>query len=176
MLDRKICVDSCQRIIDSIHDVAEFRILFYPWQGAHILFGVAVILLDACWQAAPLETVKGRVEHVLSATIPDCLNLLDNIGKIWRAASDCADHLRPILEEVSIRYGLAPSGTKGGASKLGTTGKIHRLLFADVAHANEDSRPGMSTINDLAQTPVEDFSTLMENLQWDPDWGLAGSF
>lgn len=175
LVDRQICMDTCQRIIESVHDVAEFRILFYPWQGAHILFGAAVLLLDICWQAAPLETGRGRIEHVLSGTVPDCLNLLDDIGKIWRAAKDCADHLRPILEEVSTRYGLATrTGFEVSASTAEITGKLHRLLFADVGHTEGNPRTGISGMTETVQTPTGDFPILMENLQWEPDWGIVG--
>lgn len=132
LADQQICVDTCVRIIESAQDAADFRILFYPWQGTHILFGAAIILLDAVWHAGQSVAHTSRAEHILLSTIPACIELMDDIGNVWSAAKDCARSARSLLYEVVASFGL-DSGSSPVERHFdpNIARKIQKLLFAD---------------------------------------------
>jgi hypothetical protein len=101
---RTICFDACLAVIDDYQRQAKRRRLFYPWNGVHILFEAAIIMLESCWALRDHEALRPRARHVLFIAVPDCLALLAKMGESWRDSLLCSEYLGAIVDEISRAF------------------------------------------------------------------------
>lgn len=182
--DRSICLQACSLIIEDYQRQLENKRLFYPWHGVHILFEAAVIMLDACWCSRDWQQMRHQARCILSVTLPDCLSLLEKLGQLWYESMICAEHLRPLLNEVSQAFttrmanGIFVDEDIRGAYDLreaSTTEKLRLLLFPDTPLAwNFNYMTRNSRHEADLQTSIATLETAsVENFQWDANWDLS---
>lgn len=166
-IERQICFDVCQNIIESVKDTFEFKAVIQPWQTLHIIFGAAVILLDACWQYRSHVSMRPAASHVVSVVIPKSLELIDEIGRWWSRANLCTTCLQPMLEEVARPYSCPYPEVPGSlfAADEATTEKLRDLMFADRIPCN---LPSEKVILNLESQVFDDpiYNWDLEDLQW----------
>ncbi|KAJ5939715.1 hypothetical protein N7466_002849 [Penicillium verhagenii] len=160
--DRQMCFDVCQRIIESGNSLFECKLITYPWQMVHILFGAVVILLEACWQYRFQPLMTPSVLHVLFVLIPQCLEVLSEIGRGWSEANLCKMCLQSMLAEVAYTYDPSAFPGLSPMPDAVTTENLKNLLFAD-------RLPSDNMLSDEAALAME--SQIFENpmYTWDID-------
>ena len=218
--DRRIVLDAARVLIDDYLGQERRCRLFYPWHGVHILFETALLALDACWELATCDSwplpppllrqahgLHSRDRHsdvlvrpMLETYIPQCLDVILNIGTRWNEATACADRLAPLVARVRAALssrGSADLYTDMAAASI--TEEIQGLLFSErplVWNHNHDKQgihphpsgvlaggtgAGLDGNNggDLLRgsgvgDSGEELSLVDELgiLQWDPDWSL----
>ncbi|RDW82620.1 hypothetical protein BP6252_03732 [Coleophoma cylindrospora] len=178
--DQLICLRACRILVGDYQKQMRHRRLFYPWHGVHILFEAAVVMLDACWSSRDLAFMLQEAVSTLSATLPDCLAILDKIGQRWQEATICAEHLRPIVAEVSRRicYELGDDVVLRDQEKEEhITEKLRQLLFPDGPLASNNRAMNKTAeisdkigMNDPGSISI---SHQIESFQWDKEWDLA---
>ncbi|EPE07446.1 fungal specific transcription factor domain containing protein [Ophiostoma piceae UAMH 11346] len=224
--DRRIVLDAARVLIEDYLGQERRCRLFYPWHGVHILFETALLALDACWALAtrddwPLPSLlhptrglhssrsrdhdhnhqsEALVRPMLETYIPQCLDVILNIGTRWNEATACADRLAPLVTRVRAALSSRGSGdlyTDMSAASI--TEEIQGLLFSERPliwnhnHHKQGVYPhpsgvlpggtgasldGSSSGDLLRDSGVgdssEDLSLVDElgMLQWDPDWSL----
>jgi hypothetical protein len=126
--------------------------------------------LDASWSARDYSPLFGEAEEMLQTYIPRCIQLLSAIGERWNEATECANHLRPILEKVHSTF----SGPDRSAHDLAIAEEINELLFSDKLPVWSMTDFGIDNFGFegrsllLDNMPVDD----MEFLQWGEDWDI----
>lgn len=109
---------------------------------------------------------------MLQNLIPQCLQVLANIGQRWNEATRCADKLRPLAQKVASSFAWAAQLPPYEAASIAD--EIDRLLFSDKSLSW--NRAALEDIN----FGFEDGSLLFDNvlvddldfLQWAPEWDL----
>lgn len=178
--DQLICLRACRILVTDYQKQMWHRRLFYPWHGVHILFEAAVIMLDAVWSSRGFTSMFQEATTTLSATLPDCLVILDTIGLRWQQAILCAEHLRPLVAEVSqqVRHTFPDNmNLIDREEDCQITGKLKRLLFPDGPLAS-NSRATTDNIKASIEADNNDSgsrstSQQVESFQWDKEWALA---
>lgn len=179
--DQQTCFNLCQKIIESIRDLAKTNTLIYTWQAVHILFGAAIILLNICWECRTWASMNASATHVLTNVLPCCLDILETIGVTWQNSRVCANHIRPIIDDVSRAYGLNIAYESNTAvDDIVTTETLKTLLFADRPPRNEEDeaspshRPVTPTMAPLTELDGELLDFLPFDLPFDLpiDWDL----
>ncbi|KAF4927344.1 hypothetical protein CGCF245_v013208 [Colletotrichum fructicola] len=173
--DWGIVLESCERLIEDYVSQERRGRLFYPWHGVHILFETAMIALHASWSSREYQPFRDQAEHMVQTLLPQCLQVLSNIGQRWGEATRCADKLRPLVQKVSSAFTWANQLSVHEAALI--EDEIEGLIFSDKnlswnAVTLENSGLG-----------VEDGALLIDNmlvddlnaLQWAPDWDLVFS-
>ncbi|GCB27736.1 hypothetical protein AAWM_10621 [Aspergillus awamori] len=148
------------------------RRLFYPWHGVHILFETAVISLEACWSARNYEPLQVRAHEMLQTSIPQCLQLLTNIGERWGEAAVCADRLRPLVDTVRTAFNNPDTLLLTMIDESVITAEILDLLFTDGplswTRANRgEIMSDMSESDPWLNSLVDDS---LELFSWNPEW------
>lgn len=175
--DRKICLDSCQILVDDYLKQNRSGKLFYPWHGVQILFEAAIVLLDACWSSKDSPALNFQIRRVLSVTLPDCLFIISRIGERWKEAAACADYLRPIVNEVARNFEYqARDSIANPMSSTTITEKIRGLLFSDgplswdrqSQNVDEDPQDN-DMVLDFAMPPNRG------SFEWDVNWEILES-
>jgi hypothetical protein len=167
-------------LVEDYQRQVNHRRLFYPWHGVHILFEAAVIMLDSCWSARDLAPLREQAHFILSITLLDCLALLAKVGERWHEAALCADHLRPVVDEVAVAFNeriMNDMDLDLESKESETTEKLRQLMFPDGplawnARTAEES-PGR---NDLEISGMGDHLGAMSEFQytqWDGGWDLV---
>lgn len=129
--DREIELEACQILIEDYVGQEHRRKLFYPWHGVHILFETALISLEACWSSRDWPLLREQTMQMLEVYLPQCLQVITNIGKRWIGATACADRLRPLVEKVRsalVQTNAMPFSMWDDTS---ITEQIQNLLFSD---------------------------------------------
>ncbi|KAL2670147.1 hypothetical protein Neosp_015028 [[Neocosmospora] mangrovei] len=148
------------------------RRLFYPWHGTHILFETALVALDASWSARDYQPLREQAERMVQTLIPQCLQILTNVGQRWSEATRCADKLRPMVEKVSSAFAWAAQVSVFEAAAIAD--EIESLLFSDKSLSW--NRAAMGDINFGFEDGNLFFDNLLvddlETFQWAPEWDL----
>ncbi|CAI0647294.1 unnamed protein product, partial [Colletotrichum noveboracense] len=173
--DWGIVLESCERLIEDYVSQERRGRLFYPWHGVHILFETAMIALHASWSSREYQPFRDQAEHMVQTLLPQCLQVLSNIGQRWGEATRCADKLGPLAQKVSSAFTWANQLSVHEAALI--EDEIESLIFSDKnlswnAVTLENSGLGF-----------EDGALLIDNmlvddlnaLQWAPDWDLVFS-
>ncbi|EEU38887.1 uncharacterized protein NECHADRAFT_88905 [Fusarium vanettenii 77-13-4] len=164
--------EGCQRLIEDYLSQERRRRLFYPWHGTHILFETALVALDASWSAREYQPLRGQAERMVQTLIPQCLQILTNIGQRWSEATRCADKLRPMVEKVSSAFSWAAQVSVFEAAAIAD--EIESLLFSDKSLSW--NRAAMGDINFGFEDGNLFFDNLLvddlETFQWAPEWDL----
>jgi hypothetical protein len=172
--DRRIVLESSLVLIEDYLGQERHRRLFYPWHGVHILFETAVVSLEACWSSRDWQPLRDQAKQMLEVSIPQCLQLLTNIGQRRNEAGLCADRLRPLVQKVSSALAGENSAPFPLYDDTSITEEIQDLLFPD----------GPLTWNQVPRGDgpfsFEDGSLFLDNLlvddmkflQWDPEWDI----
>ncbi|BCS02040.1 Zn(II)2Cys6 transcription factor [Aspergillus luchuensis] len=175
----KAVLDASSVLIQDYLAQERRRRLFYPWHGVHILFETAVISLEACWSARNHEPLQGRAHKMLHTSIPQCLQLLTNIGERWSEAAVCADRLRPLADNVRTALTNPDTLLLAMVDESIITAEILDLLFTDGplswTRANcGDILSGLSDSDPLLNSMADDS---LELFSWNPEWDImpAGS-
>ncbi|KAF0318938.1 zinc finger transcription factor [Colletotrichum asianum] len=168
-----IVLESCERLIEDYVSQERRGRLFYPWHGVHILFETAMIALHASWSSREYQPFRDQAGHMVQTLLPQCLQVLTNIGQRWGEATRCADKLRPLVQKVSPAFTWANRLPVHEAVLI--EDEIESLIFSDKnlswnAVTLENSGLGF-----------EDGALLIDNmlvddlnaLQWAPDWDLV---
>ncbi|PYH93377.1 hypothetical protein BO71DRAFT_478484 [Aspergillus ellipticus CBS 707.79] len=176
--DRKIVLDSSLVLIEDYLGQERRRSLFYPWHGVHILFETAVIALEACWSSRDHGVLHDQAKGMLEVKIPQCLQLLTNIGQRWDEAAVCADRLRPLVQKVMAAFGCEGDGLFSIVDEEWITTEIQDLLFTDGPLTWNRSAPGEDSFGTNESDPML-FNNLGDNniafFSWDPDWDVMPS-
>ncbi|KAL2864036.1 Zn(II)2Cys6 transcription factor [Aspergillus lucknowensis] len=168
--DWEIVLKACRSLIDDYVGQERRRRLFYPWHGVHILFETASVALDASWSARDYPPLIGEAEDMLQTHIPRCLQLLSTIGERWNEATECGNHLRPILEKVHSAF----SAPDRSAHDLAIAEEINGLLFPDKLPVWSMTDFGMDDFGFEGGSLLLDNMSVddMEFLQWGEDWDI----
>ncbi|KAH8650476.1 fungal-specific transcription factor domain-containing protein [Ilyonectria robusta] len=162
----------CQRLIEDYLSQERRRRLFYPWHGTHILFETALVALDASWSARDYQPLREQAERMVQTLIPQCLQILTNIGQRWSEATRCANKLRPMVEKVSSAFAWAAQVSVFEAVAIAD--EIETLLFSDKSLSW--NRAAMGDINFGFEDGNLFFDNLLvddlETFQWAPEWDL----
>ncbi|CAH0039111.1 unnamed protein product [Clonostachys rhizophaga] len=167
--DREQVLQAAIVLIDDYHGQESRRRLFYPWHGVHILFEVVVIALEACWTLYNCHAIHPLAEELLKSRIPQCLQMLRNIGERWNEATACARRLQPLLDKITTWY--YPGGDEI-ADKTSISEEIRNLLLSD------GSLTWNQRVASDIQLPVEAFlfdDVELDNfqfLEWAPEWDI----
>lgn len=170
----KAVLDASSVLIQDYLAQERRRRLFYPWHGVHILFETAVISLEACWSARNYEPLQGRAHKMLHTSIPQCLQLLINIGERWGEAAVCADRLRPLADNVRTALTNPDTLLLAMVDESIITAEILDLLFTDGplswTRANcGDILSGLSDSDPLLNSMADDS---LELFSWNPEWDI----
>ncbi|KAJ6164214.1 hypothetical protein N7470_002886 [Penicillium chermesinum] len=173
--DRQMVLNASLVLIDDYLSQERRRRLFYPWHGVHILFETAIIALEACWSSRHWDQAKLQAMSVLEVSLPQCLDLLRQIGQRWNEASLCADRLEPLIKQVHSV--LATTGYVFDELEAPITKEIDGLLFPDAPliwnrDASQDFTVGVADGTDFLNSFLEDG---LEFFQWDPEWDIMSS-
>ncbi|RSL86235.1 hypothetical protein CEP51_002925 [Fusarium floridanum] len=170
--DWGIVLESSQRLIEDYLSQERRRRLFYPWHGTHILFETALVALDASWSARDYQPLREQAERIVQTLIPQCLQILRNIGQRWSEATRCAEKLRPLVEKVSSAVAWAAQVSVFEAAAIAD--EIEGLLFSDKSLSW--NRAAMGDINFGFEDGNLFFDNLLvddlETFQWAPEWDL----
>ncbi|KAF3402671.1 Pyrimidine pathway regulatory protein 1 [Talaromyces pinophilus] len=168
--DWEIVLKACRSLIDDYVGQERRRRLFYPWHGVHILFETASVALDASWSARDYPPLIGEAEEMLQTYIPRCIQLLSAIGERWNEATECANHLRPILEKVHSTF----SGPDRSAHDIAIAEEINELLFSDKLPVWSMTDFGIDNFGFEGRSLLLDNMSVddMEFLQWGEDWDI----
>ncbi|KAI9739057.1 MAG: hypothetical protein M1834_007269 [Cirrosporium novae-zelandiae] len=167
--DRQICLEACQKLVESYNDQTRHARLFYPWHGVHILFEAAVIMLDACWESRSWMPLIESIQRTISVCLPDCLAILIKVGERWKDAALCAKYLRPIVTDVSISLDHGMEQIAEINTNYALTEKLRELLFPDGPLTWESPSNGSRRGSGEPTTPIKG----VEEFQWDIDWDIA---
>jgi hypothetical protein len=124
---------------------------------------------------------RQQERFVLSITLPDCLALLVKVGERWKEAALCAEHLRPVVDEVAkafhdrIMIDLE-MGLDMGPREAVMTKKIRQLLFPDDPLAwNGRATEQSPASNDAMNQELDSLETLpsFEGSAWDGEWDIS---
>ncbi|WQF77244.1 hypothetical protein CDEST_02258 [Colletotrichum destructivum] len=171
--DWGIVLESCERLIEDYVGQERRGRLFYPWHGVHILFETAMIALHASWSSREFQPFRSQAEHMVQTLLPQCLQVLSNIGRRWGEATRCADKLRPLVQRVSSAFVWANQLPVHEAVSI--EDEIERLIFSDkdlswnavtLENSNLGFEDGSLLIDDML---VDNLGSL----QWAPDWDLV---
>lgn len=110
---------------------------------------------------------------MLRSLLPQCLQLLSNIGQRWSEATRCADKLKPLLERVLSAF-LWRDSTLPFYDDASIAQEIQLLLFSDKSLAWNNAPLGDINFD------FEEGSMFLDNilindtefLQWAPDWDI----
>jgi hypothetical protein len=136
-------------------------------------------MLDACWNSRNEGEKKlwDKARFVVGITIPDCITLLEKVGERWSEAGLCADHLKPVVEDVATAFSQRVADGLGGSEELEmreekTTQKLMKLLFPDGPLAwNVHSEELL--VDAVGIAPISGPMPDLENFRWDNEWDLA---
>ncbi|GKZ21346.1 hypothetical protein AbraIFM66951_010135 [Aspergillus brasiliensis] len=170
----KAVLDASSVLIQDYLAQERRRRLFYPWHGVHILFETAIISLEACWSARNYAPLHSKAHEMLHTSIPQCLQLLTNIGERWSEAAVCADRLRPLVETVRTALINPDTLLLTMIDESVITAEILDLLFTDgplswtrVNHGDILSDPNES--DPFLKSLVDDS---LELFSWNPEWDI----
>ncbi|KAH0421194.1 hypothetical protein CcaCcLH18_13584 [Colletotrichum camelliae] len=171
--DWGIVLESCERLIEDYVGQERRGRLFYPWHGVHILFETAMIALHASWSSREYQPFRDQAERMVQALLPQCLQVLSNIGQRWGEATRCADKLRPLVQRVSSAFAWANQMPIHEAVSI--EDEIERLIFSDKnlswnAVTLHNSGLGFEDGTLLIDDVLVDN---LNSLQWAPDWDLV---
>lgn len=172
--DRRVVLYSSVVLVEDYLSQEQHRRLFYPWHGVHILFETAVISLDACWSFRDWEPMREEAENFLNFSIPQCLQLLANIGQRWDEATACAERLSTLAEKVTTSFTNWGSTVHSLEEEMNITDEINRLLFSDGPLTwNQTQQDNAYLGFGLSSLSFENLpSSDLEFFEWNPEWDI----
>ncbi|KAK4939848.1 hypothetical protein LTR10_019915 [Elasticomyces elasticus] len=172
--DRRIVLESTLLLVEDYRGQEHRRRLFYPWHGVHILFEAAIISLEACWSSRDWEPLRSQATTMLDISLPQCVQLLANIGERWRVAGTCADRLRPLVQNVASVFSHGTTDAFDLQNEVSITEEIHGLLFSDGVLTRSQPPPtdALWGFEDISTFPDDLFFEEKDFFEWNPEWDI----
>ncbi|TPX09748.1 uncharacterized protein E0L32_009087 [Thyridium curvatum] len=169
--DRRIVLESARCVIEDYLGQEGRRRLFYPWHALHILFETVVVGLEACWTSLDWQPLNNQILFMVQVLVPQCLQIIRNIGQGWSGAAACVERLKPLADKIATAV-VAWNNNQFLDGDMSITEEINGLLFSEGAltgNVVDDSLFGFDDISTLlGGSMAED----LEFFQWDPSWGV----
>lgn len=118
--------------------------------------------------------MRKEAENFLKFSIPQCLQLLTNIGQRWDEATACAERLSTLAGNVTTAFTNWGSTLYSLEDEMSISDEINRLLFSD-GSLTWDQAPqenaylgfGVSSLS-FENLPSSD----LEFFEWNPEWDI----
>jgi hypothetical protein len=111
---------------------------------------------------------------MIEVSVPQCLQLLTNIGHRWKEAAACADRLRPLLQRISTAFEISSSEVFHPYDDAAITAEIQGLLFSDgpLIWNQTTQVDDLFAFDDGAMFFENPLLEDMEFFKWDPEWDI----
>lgn len=114
---------------------------------------------------------------MIDISLPQCVQLLANIGERWRMAGTCADRLRPLVEKVDSVFSQSVTDAFDLQNEVSITEEIHGLLFSDGLLTRTQPPPtdALWGFEDISAFPEDMFFEEMGFFEWNPEWDIISA-
>ncbi|KIW63093.1 hypothetical protein PV04_09970 [Phialophora macrospora] len=159
------CIQSAMEVIEDYTRYYHHRRLFYPWFAGHLLFEMAVVLLDTVWTCSAWLRERIELSKVLEC-ITGLPNLLRQVASFWPAVNSCADCVETLAEPV-IRYLAEVIFVESAIDLQDSTPLLSAYLFPESAPASLQNLAADTAAQDVDELDLDAFEQIdWSNVAW----------
>ncbi|OAP57622.1 hypothetical protein AYL99_08360 [Fonsecaea erecta] len=127
---RLLYIDTALQISQDFRSQKRQGRLYYPWFAVHILFEIAVVMLDTAWSCADWLPSKLDIGPVVNG-VRSFPSVLMDMATLWPAAGHCANAIENLSGPVLSRLEAAATGMDPCPPDEKVTSLLADYLFPD---------------------------------------------